>query len=599
MACDANKLKVALFEQTKEVREFVDESIKTSDTAALRLVKDKGYAEPNDNNDVVIFGSARQASIAYRNTNNSVRSLLDAQTMPGRGLDGSNTDFDTDNNDLDDNACHGQCRIDFAQGFRRIGTVDQEIAVSSQVICTKELNRMDRAMVKGFFRSLRENFQRWGMENFNDELINKLILYSEANVSILAADRFDMTTGGFSAPPVYRATIAALQEWARRLWFKEYAKGWNPSVDALFDVEMPRQDWIDAVKADQLARNPTGTVYEIKYLEDAEGPMRGRKYDTYGGIRCYFNEMPIRGYFVQTSAPASVPNYSFVRIYPWKNVSGEIGGLVLGDNPQYSEDAVRVDGNVYNVVTLIPHIHPRSFQRYGLVKPAKPIGHENASTNFEMDVLDGAYIPCNDYDDKFKLVARHAYRWRALHPEVSGFMAVRHSLRTIYTLAATPRNMDAESATITARGQILPACGPDDCSTLTCGQCGQVANDALACVDENAAPAGTLNLVPAGAVATTHFGVPYNQTFKVYRSGDPSSYASTNYATANGTASAGTSYTATSGTLEWDPGDTAPKTITVPQLGAGSGTYTLTLSGATGDSLGTNTVATVTITNGS
>ncbi len=41
------------------------------------------------------------------------------------------------------------------------------------------------------------------------------------------------------------------------------------------------------------------------------------------------------------------------------------------------------------------------------------------------------------------------------------------------------------------------------------------------------------------------------------------------YATADGTAQAGVDYMPPTGTLSWEDGDTAPKTIMVPLLGAG------------------------------
>lgn len=593
MACDANTLKVALFEQSKEVREFVNENINAGDRMALRMVADKGYVEPNENQDVVIFGTARQASIAYQSVDNSVRAL-ESGSMNGRGLDATKTAFDTDINDIDDNACHGSCILDFSQGFRRRGTIDRKIAVSSQVICTEELGRMDRPMVRGYFRGLKTNFTRWGFDNFNDDLINRILIASEANTSVLAANQFSLTTGGFQAPPNYRASIWHLQQWKRALRFKKHGLGMNPPIDWLFEVEMPVEDWIDAVRADQIARNPTGTIYDIKYLEDAEGPMRGRKYDIYGGIKCYFNENPIRGYFKQTAVSSGDPVYSFVRVYDWKNTEGEVGGLVMTDNPDYDNDSIVVDGLTYEMVTLIPHIDPKSFQRYGLVKAEKPIGEANSGTNFEVKVRDGAFITCNDHNDKFKLVARHRYRFRSKYPEISGFMAYRHGRRAGYTLAVTPLEL-VPGTTAFAGPQVFDSCNPDPCQTATCLSCGQVPNASGACVDEDASPHGTLDLNPCGAVDTVHYGDAYDLVFKVHRTGDPSSYASVAYATANGTAAAGTEYTATSGTLEWEPGDTTPKTITVPQLGSGDGTFTLTISGAVGDSIGTCSVATVTI----
>jgi endoglucanase len=85
----------------------------------------------------------------------------------------------------------------------------------------------------------------------------------------------------------------------------------------------------------------------------------------------------------------------------------------------------------------------------------------------------------------------------------------------------------------------------------------------------------------------------------VSRTGGSSGAASVSYATANGSATA-TDYTATSGTLNWADGDMADKTITVSLTSTtaytGIRTFTLTLSGVSGATLGTASTATVSIT---
>lgn len=76
--------------------------------------------------------------------------------------------------------------------------------------------------------------------------------------------------------------------------------------------------------------------------------------------------------------------------------------------------------------------------------------------------------------------------------------------------------------------------------------------------------------------------------------------ASVAFTTTSGTATAGSDFTAQTGTLTWADGDSAAKTITIPinadMLIEGNETFTLTLSNATGASLGTPSTITVTIT---
>ena len=87
---------------------------------------------------------------------------------------------------------------------------------------------------------------------------------------------------------------------------------------------------------------------------------------------------------------------------------------------------------------------------------------------------------------------------------------------------------------------------------------------------------------------------------QVSRTGGSGGAATVSFTTNPGTALAGSDYTTTTGTLNWADGDAAPKSITVPILNDAvpepTENFTLTLSNATGATLGANTVATISIT---
>lgn len=86
----------------------------------------------------------------------------------------------------------------------------------------------------------------------------------------------------------------------------------------------------------------------------------------------------------------------------------------------------------------------------------------------------------------------------------------------------------------------------------------------------------------------------------VHRSGVPEGVASVNYATASGTAVSGSDFTSTSGTLSWADGESGVKTIVVPIINDAvqedDEAFTLTLSGVSGATLGSQTSVVVTIT---
>lgn len=86
----------------------------------------------------------------------------------------------------------------------------------------------------------------------------------------------------------------------------------------------------------------------------------------------------------------------------------------------------------------------------------------------------------------------------------------------------------------------------------------------------------------------------------VYRQGGTTGKVTVKYATANGTARSGSDYTSKKGTLSWNDGDAASKSIIVPILNnttkESSETFRIDLSGITGATLGIPKTATVTIT---
>lgn len=118
----------------------------------------------------------------------------------------------------------------------------------------------------------------------------------------------------------------------------------------------------------------------------------------------------------------------------------------------------------------------------------------------------------------------------------------------------------------------------------------------------------TLNPAPAGTPGNLQFSaIDYsvnedvgNVTITVTRTGGSSGSASVSYATSNGTAVQPGDYTSASGTLNWSDGDAADKTFTVAIINdltvESSETVNLTLSGASGATMGTPSTATITIT---
>jgi len=593
MACTADRIKLAFHEEVKNITDITHENIKGSSRYPLQRIPEGPAKAQNANLDSIIYRSATPAPIGYKEKNLDPRALV-AGTMTGRGISNTTTIFNTDINNIDENNCHGQCVIDFAQGYRRVPGQKYQLSLRTPTKCARDFDRFDKAQYNYYFREFRNQFTKFGLDNFAENLLNFAIQNAESNMSIVGPNTINFTTGGWQAPPTSGLTIFHLQEMRKRIMHLRRDAGLETSENWLFEIEVVEEDWFDAVMLDQVTRYSYTTAGNVPLarvaldpLYDPEDGIRKRRYHDYGGIRAYFNEEPIKGYFRRIAATGN--EFEFVRIFPQYNVEGGEAGIYSVYNPDYHLDQIVVGGITYDVVVVVPYIDRQAFQRFPLVKPHRP---ESTGVNYDVVVRDGAWLgECNTFDDKWFLAARHEFAVRAEHPELAGFLVYLGRLRPGY-VNTRPVRENAAGPQDFAIPQAYDHCGPDACSIANCAVCGQVPNDLLQCVASGSLPVEVTTLVPCGAVSTVFTGTGYNVVFTVERSGSFMSTASVAYATANGTATAATHYTATSGTLTWVAGETTPKTISVPIL-AGSGdpedpalTFTLTLSSPTGTTLG-------------
>ncbi len=580
------KIKSALHEEKQIVRDIVNERINMSDRLALRKIKSGGVVDRSDNNDSYIYGTAQLESRAYTNIDHEPRDLV-AGDMEGRTLSGRNGLFNTSINDMDDNSCHGACELPFSQGYRRRGFEDYRIALKTPTQCVRELDRFTRPQIEGYFEGFRNSFSQYGFDNFSDNLLDNVIRFGEANASVTGPEWSGVTRGGWEAPPLFAISIHFLLEYRRHLIAEMRTKNMMVGEGWMLEVEMPMEDWKNAIRAHNFNVNRAGlgaddlTRYSGSLLEDPEADMKGRKSSDYDMIRCYFNEYPIRGYFKQSGVVAGKPNFNFVRVYPWKNAPGEEGGLVVVPNHDYDEVSfIDSDSGVtYDMATLMPHIHPESFMHYAFKKPMKTIGEANVGVNYDVAIREKAYIEDNDYNDKFRMVARHEYRWSNKYPELSGFIAYRHNRREGYVVDVFNRPIPQQRDEF-ATGQDFTVCdNVTDASMAECAACdGQVPESDGDCVaPANLAPT-TVGLLPAGEATTAYTGAPSVVRLEVRRSGEIAQTSSIDVATGEATAGAGqvaadagTHYTAVATTtLTWEPGDRDSKFIEVPITG-GSG----------------------------
>lgn len=566
MSITAGNFISALHEDMDRITDIVREDMEDSNAFVMGRIPDGGEVKHNDQQDSIEYTAAKPAFLGYRDVDAAPRALVPG-SMEAKNCTGSNGSFATNVNERDPNACGGMCEFKFGQGYRIYSTSDYELPMTTPEVCANNFIRMGDAHIDGYFDGLFESYRKYGVNNFEAELQNRVIQFGEANASIVAANHFEVTKGGFHAPPQSRMTIHFLLEYRN---YMEYEDGLT--ADGLLEVEMPRQDWFDAVTEHQVQKNSMGglAAFNTDILKDETAELWGRDYHIYENVKCYFNERPVRGYFKPVGQDGGGnTQYSFVRVFPWINKVNEEGGVSAEPNHDYNKASTYCEGAKYPMVTLAFVIHPTAFKRFRLKEADKKAGEANVPTNFSMVIRDGAWIANNKLNDKFEIVSRHAYRLKNWKVERAGAIAYRHSRPEGYIIAPVDPDQDVVEENF-AFPQEHDKCLPDADEAANCAACGEVVNDNADC--EEAPGAAVVNMVPSGGEVThVNDGTTQTVRLKLERTGTFTGESTVDYAlSALSGAVADTNYTNDSGTVTFPDGSTEPQFIDVEILtGAG------------------------------
>tara|TARA_R110000851_G_scaffold66315_7_gene150109 strand:+ start:1 stop:987 length:987 start_codon:yes stop_codon:yes gene_type:complete len=326
----------------------------------------------------------------------------------------------------------------------------------------------------------------------------------------------------------------------------------------------------------------------------------GREFAEYDGIRCVFNEMPVRGYYKPVGESAGETLHDFVRVYHWKNEVNEDGGLSAEPNHDFDSPFVVVDGVRHAMVTLAFVINKKSFRRFGLGAAKKYMGNKPVGQAFDMRVLDGAHLDCNDYDDKFKIVTRHSFRFKVMKAELSGCIAYRHSRPEGYVIAPH-EPVEGDIVEAFSGPEQFELCAAGTCDKSNCACEGLDADSNGDCV-----AAGTKSQVvlePAVTARVLYLGDDIAVELEVVRQGNTNGTGTVDFAFADIAGLNGTHYTGVDGTitfLEGESGSEAVQFIVTDAIDPATlADFTVTLSNATGDlELGSSVVTTVSIEDG-
>jgi hypothetical protein len=588
----------ALHEDKDRITDIVFEKMQESPSFVLNRIPDGGMTNFNDQLDNIEYRAAKQAFRQYDELNDDPRALVSGD-MKGVDCAGVTVPFTTKvNADDPSSSCHDEGLLDFGQGYRIRKSKMFRLAITTPVICAFDFIRMGPAHVDGFFSGMTEAFTDYGMENFEANLQNYVIQYGEANASVNSVNEIVLTTGGFNAPPLYRLSIPFLRRY-RQYMIREGGL----TDDGLLEIETTRQDAIDAILADQAQLGVAGFTVNEQIFADTRGQYYSKSGVVYNGIKFIFNELPVRGYFMPSSITAGGEQlYTFVRVYHWQNEVNEAGGLSWQPNHDYDKSTIVCNGVTYKMSSLAFVINAKSFQRFGLGKPNRIKG-QNAGTNFEMIVLDGSFITCNDFNDKFRLAARHMFRFKSLKPQLSGAIAYRHAVPDDYVI-------EPDLGVV----QIPPQsfAGPQEFGPSGVSPC---CPGAVAVADPiNVSPVGGalvngVNTPDVKVVWGADGTGPVNLKFTVTRKGDGNGTLIVTPTVTPGTALLTTHYqNPQPSALNWADKEVGSKTFTIPIVGVvadadadGEATFTVALAktGTTTDTLApTESAITVSIYDG-
>ena len=445
-----------------------------------------------------------------------------------------------------------------------------------------------------YIAMLREDLPFRAREGFEYSLQRNVIQTGHYNSSVVAG--FTHKKGAFPAIPQGVLDVGAI----RRQFQLLEAQGWTGarefgpiSHEAFYTMRHNYQKQFGTeLEVTSLDSNTT------HYVQPEMSKVM------WAGITWVLTNKPLRGYLKKQTDGS----YELVPVRPTKARLGTGEGIVTDVNEDYFNCRYVCDGEAHELYEVGFAVHPSAATREGFAMPQ--IGGkqwENQLFNFQVNLVDGAYLDCNEDNFKGKFRLLHAYAFESLWPERMAAMIFRVSPDCVNIVAPC---CDSECPTAHDPVEIASPGLPrgNDCQDADCEDCApydEAANQQMlvAPTETEPCPANGAGIVGLSAGGTIYAVPGETLVVKALRFGGDSGAASVDAATADGTGTAGADYTAvnlSAGTaITWADGINAPYRIeiAIPADATPGTTFTLTLSNASGATLanGTNGFATVTV----
>lgn len=473
--------------------------------------------------------------------------------MPARNCAGYEEDITTTINKKGSAGCHlpGQS---IHGGYDVFYRVLKGKAWETEPVCVLDL--LLKEHYNDYIRMLRTDLPRRAVEQFEYSLERQVIEAARYNTSIV--NGFTHAEGVFPAVPEGMLDLG----YVRRLFQILEAQGWSGAYEVQTSVQAFEMMRLNYKFNTGMELQTTVNSTETQYLDKDETSVQ------WGGITWVLKKNPTRGYLVQKN-----DGYEFVPVRPTRARAGTGGGVVVDVNEDYFNCWTYCQGERHELFEVGFYIDTKAANRQSFAVPQ--VADKKFSQNmfnFQVDMIDGAYIPCNEDNLNFYYRMKHAYAFESTYPELLGGLIYRVQPDRIYinTPVCTDPCIDSDGIRM-AQPEPLKhdACSlelqENDCSS-------DVVSAFLPVPTENDAfptpTAGQIRFVNAGPIVTELDSG--SLSVWVERIGGVEGVATVTLTPADGTATSGDDYTTTGAILlTWADGEAGKKKITIPILDTG------------------------------
>lgn len=554
----ARRFKTAIASETNNIQKMSERFIAESNDYLIRRIS-QGTYDSSLGEDPIVNVRYSTAPIEETGYIDLLTTGDVEEDMVGRGCNGENEDFTTQVNRRGAPGCNlaGQTiHGGYDQFFRTI----KGKAFETEVVCALDL--IQKMHYNAYLAMIRNDLPKRAMEQFGYSLERNVIDLARYNTSVV--EGFTFSAGAFPAIPQGMLDLATI----RRVFTIMEAQGWTGAREVTTSVEAFENMKLNYKRNTGLEMTTSVVSGETHFLDKDTTVV------SWAGITWVLLKNPTRGYLETVNG-----NLQFRAVRPTKPRIGTGAGIVTDVNEDYFNCRTVCNGQSHELFEIGYYIHPLAAQRQSFAVPAVANkSFPNARYNFEVDMIDGPYVPCNVDNLKFYYRLKHAYGFQSTMPETMGACIYRIQPDIIYinTPCCDTACPGDEITMAPANPQPTSDCIQDDIETEDVAFIAARLPEPTEDAPLPAPAAGTIRFRNTAITTNTAAGTV---RVEVERIGGVDGAATVTLDNHNGTALSGTDYTNFAATLlSWADGEAGVKFVDVTILPGGAGDVAFTVA---------------------